>query len=172
MKKTQLFFGVVLFLTLFRSGCYSGETIETPSQFEIYYSFGVDEKNILDTKNNLYVKDLICGGLSEDYDFQLTESEKMTIYNSVLENDLFNIKEDFAENCDSEGLCQIITPLYSATLKITKDGKTKTIKYSGEYIYENDPELKKFLNVEKVIRDIISQKEKEMNIEQPQCGYI
>ncbi len=140
--------------------------------FDIYYSFGVGEKNIIDTKNDLYIKDMICDGLVEEYDFQLTEAEKMSIYNSVLENDLFTIKDEFTENCDLEGKCLAVTPLSTTTLKITLDGKTKIIKWSGDYIDEDDPELEKFQNVEKVIQNIIFQKEKEMNIEQPQCGYL
>lgn len=162
-----------------QSGEISEETSQETSEketaelgFDIYSSFGVGEKNIIDTKNDLYIKDMICDGLVEEYDFQLTEAEKMSIYNSVLENDLFTIKDEFTEKCDLEGNCLGVSPLSTTTLKITLDGKTKIIKWSGDYIDGDDPELEKFQNVEKVIQNIIFQKEKEMNIEQPQCGYL
>lgn len=172
MNKCIILIGLV-FGMMFISGC--AQKVELPkasiSQFDIYYSFGVGEKNILDTKNNLYVKDMVCNS-SKEYDLQLAESEKTEIYNSILENDLFNIKEEFTENCDWKVICQEVTPLSTATLKITVDDKIKTIKWSANYIDKDDPELKKFQNVVKSIRDIISQKEKDMNIEQPKCGYI
>ncbi len=155
------------------SGCTQKVQIpsEPTSQFDIYYSFGVGEKNILDTKNNLYTKDMICDP-SKEYDFKLTDSEKTEIHNSILQNDLFNIKEDFTEYCDERGICKSVGPLSTATLIITTDEKSKTIKYSADYIFKDDPELQKFQNVVRVIQDIISQKEEKMNIEQPKCGYL
>ncbi len=172
--KQNITFGILvsLVLIIIVGGC--AQKIETPSepasQYDLYYSFGVGEKNILDTKNNLYVKDMVCDP-SKKYDFQLTGAEKTKIYNSILENDLFNIKDEFTENCDWRG-CQEVTPLSISTLKITVDSKTKTIKWRANYINKDDPELKRFRNVVNVIQNIISQKEKEMNIEQPKCGYM
>ena len=145
--------------------------IESTNSFNIYYSFGVGEKNILDTKNNLYTKDMICD-LPKQYAIKLSDNEKNQIYNVVIGNDLLNIKEDFTKNCNLLGICRDVTPLSGATLKIELDGKTNTIKWRGNYFDENNLNLKKFMNAEKVISDIISKKEKEMNIEQPKCGYL
>jgi hypothetical protein len=155
------------------SGCTQKVQIpnEPTYQFDIYYSFGVGEINILDTKNNLYTKDMVCDP-SKEYDFKLTDYEKTEIHNSILQNDLFNIKDDFTENCDESGICQEVTPLSTATLIITIDEKIETIKYSANYIFPDDPELQKFQNVVMVIQDIISQKEEEMNIKPPTCGYL
>ncbi len=138
---------------------------------EIYYSFGIGEKNILDTKNNLYVKDMVCDPAKE-YTFQLSNGEKTIIYNSIKENDLFQIKDELTKNCNSKGECFNVEPLSTSTLKITLNGATKTIKWSANYFETDDPDLKKFQNVTRVIQDIISQKEKEIKIEQPKCGYL
>jgi hypothetical protein len=143
----------------------------TTSKIEVYYSFGVGEKNILDIKNDVYVKDMVCDS-SKEYDFQLTEPEKTKIYASILENNLLAIKDDFTKNCDEKGICQNVEPLSTATIKISTSNGTKTIKWSASYVNEDDPELKRFQNVTKIIEDIISQKEKTMNIEQPECGYL
>lgn len=144
---------------------------EVSEENEIYYSFGVGEKNILDTKNNLYIKDMICD-LVKEYTIQLSDGEKTIIYNSIKENDLFNIKDELTENCDTEGKCFNVEPISTSTLKITLNGVTKIIKWSANYIETGDPDLKKFMKVVKVIQNIISQKEKEKRIEQPQCGYL
>lgn len=138
---------------------------------EIYYSFGVGEKNILETKNNLYVKDMVCEPAKE-YTWQLSDAEETIIYNSIKENDLFQIKDELTKNCDAENKCFNVEPFSTATLKIALDGATKTIKWSANYIETDDPDLKKFMNVVKIIQDIISQKEKESQIEQPKCGYL
>ena len=175
--KQNIFLGILalfsLVMIIIISGC--TQRIEIPteptSQFDIYYSFGVGEKNILDTENDIYVKDMVCDS-SKEYSVQLTEAEKTEIYNSISENYLFAIKKDFTKNCNEKGICQSVEPLLSATLNIAANGKIKIIKWSANYIDNDDPELKRFQNVLKIIQDIISQKEKEMIIEQPTCGYL
>lgn len=163
--------GFSLVLLVMLSGCTQTTKLpEEPVDFEIHYSFGVFEKNVLDTENNLYVKDMVCDAPVE-YEFILSESEKQAIYDSIKENDLFNIKNEFTENCYLI-LCMDVTPMTSSTLRISVDGKTKEIIYLGNYIHRDDPELKKFQNVTKTIHEIISNKEKEMSIEQPTCGYM
>ena len=160
---------VILFLF---SGCTQPiEIPEKPTNFDIHYSFGVGEGNILDTENSLYVKDMICDP-SVEYEFILSEYEKQAIYGSIKENDLFNIKSGFTENCNLIGTCIGVSPMASSTLRIIVDGKNKEIIYIGNYIHSDDPELKRFQNVTTIIQEIISKKEKEMNIEQPTCGYI
>lgn len=155
------------------SGC--TERIEIPEQsndFEIYYSFGVFEKNVLDTENNLYIQDLICDGSTKEHVFILSEAEKQTIYNAIRDNDLFNIKNEFTENCNLVGTCMDVTPLTTSTLKIQADGKTKEIIYRGNYIHRDDPELKKFNKVTITIQEIILQKRNELGIEKSKCGYV
>jgi hypothetical protein len=174
MKQKITLGSLALLIIILISGCTQNSAElpnELPSQFNLYYSFGVGEKNVLDTKNNIYIKDMVCDSPKE-YNFQLTESEKTIVYNSILENDLFNIKDEFTKNCDWKGICQHVSPLSTATLKIAVNGKTKTIKWSEDYIDKEDPELKKFQNVVNVIQNIISKKEGEMNIEQPTCHYM
>ena len=147
------------------------ESQDNSNQYDIYYSFGVGEKNILNTKNEIYTKDMVCEP-SLNYTIRLSESEKSMIYNAVLENDLFNIKEDLTKNCDENGICRQSMPLSTATLIVTLNGKVKTIKWSYDYIYSEDAELKRFMSLQRVIEDILSKKEKERNIKQPTCGYM
>jgi|GEM_PF-4940048 len=178
MKQKYAFTISVLFVIILASGCAKKVEVpqQMPSDFEIYYSFGVLEANVLNTGNNTYTKD-ICPPPPEkhqrkEYSLSLTEPEKNAIYNSITENDVFNIKDDFTKNCDFMGSCMGVEPQEGATLKITANGLTKTIKWWNNYIGKDDPELKRFQNVEKVIQEIISQREKELGIENIGCRYI
>src|SRR3989304_5400296 len=81
-----------------------------PEDFNIYYSYGVGEKNLLDTKNNLYVKDMIYDP-SINFTVTLSKDEKQEIYNSIRENDFFSLKE-------SEPKCEAL-PCSTTTLKLT-----------------------------------------------------
>ena len=173
--KQNFIFGIIA-LTIFILIISCSQKVEIPKEpieFDIYYSFGVHEDNILDTKNNIYAKDMVCEPPKE-YILKLNESDKAAIYNAIMENDLLNIKDDFTESCYKDGGCVQSEPPYNATLKIFINGKTKTIKWRTEYniIHLDDPELEKLMNVRNAIENIISQKEKEMNIEQPKCFYF
>jgi hypothetical protein len=163
---------LALALIIIVSGCTQRIEIpgEMPQDFELYYSVGVGERNILDTRNNTYVHDMVCDP-SIEYEMRLTESEKSEIYASVLENDLFNVKDDFTQNCNWLGYCSLMTPESGSTLTLTANGITKTIKRRGSYIHRNDPELERFENVEGVLLGIITRNKIEMNVTQPRCGY-
>ncbi|HLC78320.1 MAG TPA: hypothetical protein VJH92_04300 [Candidatus Nanoarchaeia archaeon] len=139
--------------------------------FYIYYSFGVSEVNILDTKNNLYVKDMICKP-KMSYTLILTDDDKYLINKSLSDNDFFNLKNNFTTNCDVSGNCGMMSPSSSAALTVTLNNKVKTIIWRSEYLYPDDSDLIKFMKIQKVIEDIISQREKAMNITQPTCLYL
>jgi hypothetical protein len=142
-----------------------------PGDFNVHYAFGVGEKNILDTENGIYTKDMVCEP-PINYTMQLSAQEMGQIYDSVAANGLFGIKEDMTNNCNALGQCMGMEPLSSATLRITAGGRTKTIRWHADYFDAQDPDIKKFKAVTGVIQDIITQKEAERGVEQPTCGYL
>ncbi len=139
--------------------------------FHVEYSFGVGEKNMLDVSDGTYIKDMVCN-TSIKYSLNLSKSDKAEIYDAILENGLLNLNGNFTENCDSSGICTDVTPLSTSTLKIVRNGTTAVIKWSAAYNGGDKAGLEKFQNVETVIRGIIDDKEKEMSIPRPTCGYI
>ena len=167
---------LLLSIIVLVSGCTQklNNITEQAPRVDIYYSFGTQaENNILDTKNNLYVKALTgCNPPSKEYAVKLSNAEKTSIYNSILENGLLKIKSNYTENCDGKGRCKGVIPYSSGTLTVFIDGETKTFKYSSDYFNEDDPDFKKLGKFRGVISDIIQQKEKEMNIQKPCVGII
>ena len=138
-------------------------------QFEFYWTDNY--WTIIDTKNNVYVKDMVCN-TDKKYNLNLSKDEKDEIYKSVLENNLMDIKDDFTKNCNDSDSCMMTSDNYNITVTFNVYNKTKTIKWGVNYIETNDPELKRLSNVIQTISTIIANKEQKMNIEQPQCGYI
>ena len=146
---------------------------QLPSQFEVFYAFGVhEENNFLDTRNNLYVVDMVCDP-PKRYQVVLSDSEKKAIYDAVLKNDFFNIKDDLTSGCNDKGECAGQFPDTSATLTIKIEGKTKTIKYKPEYatMHENDPDIAKYKNIVTVIGGILNKRREELNVPRPRCLY-
>lgn len=148
----------------------------TQYDFAVYYSFGVGEKNMFDSErvskgyDATYIKDMVCNPAVK-YKVDVTDEEMEAINRAISENDFFNIGDDFTKNCDSKGICKDVSPLSTATLKVVSGGKTKTVKWSAAYSGDDEAGLKRFKNVETAIRNIISEKEREMAIPQPKCGY-
>lgn len=174
--KRKIFSYIVMLILILGAGCSSrGRNRidipgEMPQNFNIEYSFGVNEKNVLITQSNYYQKDMICDE-PKQYNMEFTRDDLSAIYDAIVENNLFNVKDDFTENCNLLN-CMGVSPESGATLVINIDGLTKTIKYRNNYINENDPELKRLMNVVAVIEGIVTQKETEQNIPQPKCAYI
>lgn len=140
------------------------EDKEMPKDFGLYYSFGVHEGNILDTKNNLYVKDMVCDP-SLNLTVSLSENEKKEIYNKIVESHFFSLKENMLP---IGAMCE---PQYGLTLRVTAAGKTKSVRWTCGYS-ETDPDYLKLINIITAIDNIISQKEKEMSVPEPRCAYL
>ena len=179
IENKKIFVILITILALIFSGCAESKNtkIALPEfseakVFEIYYSFGIEQRNILDTGNNLYIKDMVCNNTKREYEFQLNEAELEIIYDSLLEYDLFNIKEDLTKSCNWKGICTVTEPNSAATLKILVNEKTKTIEWNIDYFDKDDSDFKKFMNVSSVIKKVIYQKENELNIEKPNCFYL
>lgn len=136
-----------------------------PKDFEFYYSFGVHEGNILDTKNNLYVKDMVCDPL-RSFTVALNENEKREIYYTIVKNNFYRLKENMVPFL-GRAQCE---PGYGYTLKTTVNQKTKNVRWICGYSMK-DPDYLKFQNIIDVIYNIISNKEKEMSIPTPRCAY-
>ncbi len=152
---------------------FSEITINCEKEFDFVYNFGVMNGSTLDTRNNIYIKDMICEP-SIEYEMVFTEQTKQGICNSILENNLLLIKDDFSENCNpNEDICLNVFPLDFKTLRIFKgNDKIKEIIYFGNYYYQDDPELKLFKNITRMIENTISDKEKELEVLSPSCGYM
>lgn len=110
-----------------------------PKDFDVVYSTDkVQIAPVLDTKNGLFVKDMVC-----DPDIQvkmvLSDSELERIWHSVIENDFFKIPSDLSDRCQLYGNnCLVTDPSYRAVLNLTAYGQSHAVKYDSSSISPND----------------------------------
>jgi len=142
---------------------------ETPDDFNFVYSFGIDEKNLFDSKRDLYVADMVCYP-SIEIDVSLSKEEKQTIWQSITENQFFDL-DDFTETCDAFGNCRSVEPEQKITLSITANGKNHSIHFREAY-FGNDKNLAKFNNIIETIQEILDQKDEIKNLPTPKCAYL
>lgn len=143
--------------------------VEVPSDFNFVYSFGIGEKNRFDSKEELYVADMVCDP-SIKIDMQLSKEEKQKIWQSVIENQFFEL-DDFTETCNAFGMCRDVEPEHKITLSITANSENHSVHFRDAY-FGNDKNLSKFNNIIETIQEILDQKDEIKNLPTPKCAYL
>ena len=105
-----------------------------PDDFEFTYSFGVGAKNSYNSKNTVFVTDMVCNDPIVTK-VPLTFTEIGIIWESISENNFFQMS-DFTENCDNFGNCMGVEPESTITLFATANG-IKKICHLQEFLYRN-----------------------------------
>lgn len=121
---------------------------EYPSDFNFVFSYGVLEKNILNTFEETYTKDLVNAGMATTT-LNLTNKEKQKIFELMSDIELFDYPEEV------EGMN--ILPASGYVFEITYHGRSKNIRWLGEF--NNSKRDRDFETLTKMIIEIIKSKE-------------
>ncbi|RJE90256.1 hypothetical protein D3P07_08600 [Paenibacillus sp. 1011MAR3C5] len=100
------------------------EQEEKPAAFDFVFSYGVANKNVLDTLQGTYTKDLVKKGTSTT-ELSLTENEKNQVHTLMKEIGLFGYPNEV------EGMN--IKPSSGYTFQIFLNGKEQNIHWKGEF---------------------------------------
>ena len=153
MKK--LFALLLLFVV---TGC-TGEK-DLTSEFEFILSYGVMYKNVLNTIEDSFTKDLVIDG-EVTTDLVLTEEEKKRIYLKMKDINLFQYSNE-VEGMNME-------PQSGYKFELFVDGKVKRVNWIGEF---NESEThKEFRDLIKMITEIIESKEAFKSLPKPNGYY-
>jgi hypothetical protein len=114
------------------TGDESGKT-NTGAGFNLVFKYGVGGKNILDTFENRFTKDMISDP-SITVDFKLTQAETESIRQKINELDLFN-KESKIQ--PEGGMLTMQTPCSNYYLKVQDTTVAKEIGWDREVSWDN-----------------------------------
>ena len=142
---------------------------------------GGEETSRLDIRKNEYSRQICpaAGAQIKTIPFNLSDSEKKTIYDSFVKNRIWAIDHDFTENCqpDNESwpdrICQSTTPGDYSILQVSWKDQNKTIEWTVDYINstENDLQLARYKSFEEDLQKVINNKIEAMGIDLPGCVY-
>ena len=166
MKKLLLiiFSSVLLIL----AGCIGDDTQE--GEFNFLFRYGVTGGNILDTFQDMYIKDMI----SEPpivIGFSLTPEEMDSIYQKMVEIDFFSYPDEFEVTVPEGELVQLVTPYSYYYFKVQYNGRTKELTWEDK-ISNPDEKADKLKELINLIINIVESKEEYKNLPQPSSGYL
>lgn len=118
------FLAAVLLLALISCSAAVPKPEGTSTSFDFVFSYGVMNKNVLDTVQGTYTKDLVTAGTASTK-LNLTEVEKNQVYELMNEIGLWDYPSEI------EGMN--IKPASGYHFQIFVDGKEQNIRWNGEF---------------------------------------
>ncbi len=132
MRLSHNFGKALLLATVFLQGLLAQSpqpTVQIPKEFQIYYEVGPPVTSLADTFDSEKKTRTVAGAKGIiTYSAELTDSEKLSIYAAILQNDLLVIKESFPPSTNWR-----IDPETAGRLRLTIDGKTKDVRFNSAY---------------------------------------
>lgn len=131
------------------------------SEFDITFKYGVDAKNVLNTFNDTFTKDMIV----EDaitVPMKLTNEELVRIQQKIDELNIFQAQEESEVTTFS-------TPCFSYNILIETNGDQQELVWDCEERNENNSKLDELSDY---IRLIVESKEAYKKLPEPQGGYL
>ncbi len=99
---------------------------EMPSDFDFSLNFGIDGKNVIDTYEDTFTKDLIIAG-TETIPFEIPADKMREIYAEFLIYEIYALPDNINDATPIYGSYGTLTPAAVYTLRYTCDGETRTI---------------------------------------------
>ena len=140
------------------------------SNFNLIFKYGVGAKNILDTFQGTYTKDMVIDP-SITVELALSEAEKDIIYQRMIEIDFFNYPDKFSVSVTPGESFGILTPYPSYYFKVEYNSQVKELWWDDE-ITNPDEKADRLRELIKLIRDIVESKEEYKKLPEPRSGYL
>lgn len=141
------------------------------SSFNLIFKYGVGARNVLNTFEQTYTKDMVIDS-SITAELSLTKEELDTIYQKMTEIDFFDYPDTFSVVSDAEEIIGTITPYSSYYFKVEYDSNLKELWWNDNIFPDYDEEAHKLRELIKLIREIIESKEEYKNLPPPTGGYL
>ena len=151
-----------------------GPANQTPgeSNFNFVFRYGIMAKNILDTFQGTYSKDMVRDPNIVVY-LSLSEDEMDRIYEKMVEVDFFNYPDRFSVSVPPGVPSGIRTPYSSYYFKVEQNSSIKELWWNDEIFYKDytDEKADRLRELIKLIRDIVESKEEFRELPEPTSAY-
>ena len=122
----------LLFALLLPVSCTS--KTDSATDFNMIFGYGVGAKNVLDTFEGTYTKDMISAP-SLTIDFNLTKEDMSAIYEKIHEIDFFSYPEVFSVMTNQTGTIGMVTPYETYYFKVKSGSETKEVRWENSILW-------------------------------------
>ena len=170
MKKDIILIGVLTILVpvLGMVGCNEAEP--QVSDFNLEFKYGITARNILDTFEGTYTKDMVADP-PVSIDLSLSEEEKDIIYQKMVEIDFFSYPDDFSVDVSTAERITTFMPYNSYYFKVEYDSQIKELRWDDD-ITKPDEKADRLRELILLIRNIIESKEEYKELPEPTSAYL
>jgi len=142
---------------------------EKPNDFTFILKYGVGSKNVLNTKDGTFTKDMISSG-TKTTDLKLSDDELGTVYTNLRMIKIMNYPEVFKP--DRFAITQrSVSPYMTYDLTIGYNGKQKTVIWDDESLSE-ESEAKNLRDMINRVISILESKDEYKKLPEPEGGYM
>lgn len=140
----------------------TGDSQEMPYDFNFSLKYGTYGKQVIDTFNDIVIKDLVLDGTVEA-EIAFTDFEMKEIYNKMISIDIMgDLDLEKEKECESE-------PESISNWTIQMNGKTKSYSYKSYCNYPED--VLNLMELEDFIHNLMANKEKYKKLPESNGGY-
>ena len=141
------------------------------NKINMIFKYGVTAKNILNTYNCTFTKDMIVDP-SLTVCLKLTEIELDSIYSKMNQIDFFNYPDTFLINIPSNTVVGFVTPFLTYYFFIEFDTLTKELFWEDEIISPSNESADNLSELIQMITEMIQAKEEYRRLPSPRGGYL
>lgn len=149
------------------AGC--GEREPQISGFDLEFKYGITARNVLDTFEGTYTKDMVADP-PVTIDFALSEEEKEEIYQKMVEIDFFDYPDEFSVEISPDAAVTMVTPYSSYYFRVVYDSQIKELRWDDD-IKNPDEQADRLRELIMLIRDIVESKEEYKALPTPTSAY-
>jgi hypothetical protein len=158
----------ILILASFLCSCSDSGMAPESRDFNLQFSYGVGARNVLNTFENTYTKDLILDGTAT-IPFILTPSELQRIKLKMLEMDFFGYPDTFAVT--ATGRAEMISPYSMYNFEVHYNASLKRIHWK-DCIISEDSAAMKLREMSMLIKNIIVSHPEYTRLPAARGGYL
>ena len=118
---------LVLLLVPFWAGAPSQAAI--PKDFAIHFEFGLCWRDVVDTQNDQYVRDLVIDDATRTVRLELSDSQRRQLFQWVAESRFFELPEELDASTEKDGLITERFPSEQFVITIQRSGVRRQVKF-------------------------------------------
>jgi len=142
------------------------------NNYEFIFKYGINKKNILDTKENKFTKDMVTDSAITT-ELKLTVKEKKHIYKKLMEIGFFELPEKYQVKIMPDEKVAGLSPCSQYELIVLKNGNNKSVSWNNCIVPATvkDEQFDQLMELTNLINSILTKKKEYRNLPDPKGKY-